>query len=123
MNLPSGNNLTRVSLRHLLVASIISSAAAQSHSSQVTTTAAKTLCACTKLAALYYKELLLPNLTKYKTEATDHWDLRWNLSLGCIFLPISAGEDSSAVKIREYSYDGEIIQLSRNFLIIRICIS
>lgn len=89
-----------VYLRQLVLASIVGFAAAvSSHSSQVTATDAGASCACTQLAALQSKELLLPNSTNYKAEATDYWDLRSNLSPGCIFLPSSAEEVSSAVKI------------------------
>lgn len=85
--------------KQLLIASLVSSAEAILNSSQVATTASEASCACTQLAALHSSELLLPNTTNYTAEATDYWDLRSNLSPSCIFLPTSAEEVSSAVKI------------------------
>ncbi|KAL2828012.1 hypothetical protein BDW59DRAFT_178958 [Aspergillus cavernicola] len=57
-------------------------------------------CACRKLALASPRRIVLPGSNNYTTQATDsYWDIRAALSPACVFLPNSADEISTAMRI------------------------
>jgi hypothetical protein len=81
-----------------LVGSVLAAAAlASAQNITVADLATGAACACTQLAATFGDLLISPNSSSYTTEATEYWDLRADLSPGCIFMPSTADQVAAAV--------------------------
>lgn len=56
-------------------------------------------CACKKLSTLYPSQSISPNSSNYTAQSSYYWDIRADLSPACIFMPDTADQVATAVKV------------------------
>jgi hypothetical protein len=58
-----------------------------------------TACGCAALRYFASGAVILPNATEYLTQTTSYWDVREDLSPGCVFVPDSAHDVALGVTV------------------------